>query len=294
MGDRPLAAWALDRLAARGAYFKDVSGWEGADWYAPPGLPATEDALSWGRQNWFPYWKAEHEATREGVIVMDMSFMSKFWIQGRDAGRLLNHLSGNNVDGAPGFITYTQWLNEGGTLEADLTVTKLDDDRFWLVASDTAHGHVKAWMRKHFPDDAHVFATDVTSGYAQINVQGPRSRELMQSLTSEDLSNEAFPFMSWREATVAGVTSSGLASTVTSALGARAAWRPAFVWRRRRCGRSHAARSSLRRRPAGHRRRRGSSPAPSAGGRGRGATHPTQILSQSSVRRRLRICIRLD
>ncbi len=188
-----------DRLAARGGFFKDVSGWEGADWYAPPGEEAKEDALSWGRQNWFPYWKAEHEATREGVIVMDMSFMSKFWIQGRDAGRLLNHLSGNNVDGAPGFITYTQWLNEGGTLEADLTITKLDDDRFWLVASDTAHGHVKAWMRKHFPDDAHVFATDVTSGYAQINVQGPKSRELMQSITSEDLSSEAFPFRAARD-----------------------------------------------------------------------------------------------
>jgi heterotetrameric sarcosine oxidase gamma subunit len=188
-----------ERLEARGAFFKDVSGWEGADWYAPAGIEPREEALSWGRQNWFPYWKAEHEATREGVILMDMSFMSKFWIQGKDAGRLLNHLSGNNVDGAPGLITYTQWLNEGGTLEADLTVTKLDDDRYWLVASDTAHGHVKSWMRKHFPEDAHVFVTDVTSGYAQINIQGPRSRELLQKVTTEDLSNQAFPFRAARE-----------------------------------------------------------------------------------------------
>ena len=60
------------------------------------------DALSWGRQNWFPYWEAEHEATREGVILMDMSFMAKFLVQGRDAGRILNHISANNVDGAPG------------------------------------------------------------------------------------------------------------------------------------------------------------------------------------------------
>ena len=75
-------------------------------------------------------------------------------------------------------ITYTQWLNEGGTLEADLTVTKLDDDRFWVVASDTAHRHVETWMRRHF-GDAHAFVTDVTSGYAQLNIQGPRSRELL-------------------------------------------------------------------------------------------------------------------
>ena len=183
-----------DRLAAQGAYFKDVSGWEGADWYAPPGVEPRIDRLSWGRQSWFPYWQAEHEAARDGVIVMDMSFMAKFLVQGRDAGRLLNHLSANDVDQAIGRITYTQWLNEGGTLEADLTVTKLDEERYWVVASDTAHRHVETWMRRHSPDAAHVFVTDVTSGHAQINVQGPRSRELLQAITSRDLSNQAFPY----------------------------------------------------------------------------------------------------
>jgi len=188
-----------DRLAARGAYFKDVSGWEGPDWYAPPGEEPKVDRLSFGRQNWFPYWQAEHEATREGVILMDMSFMSKFWVQGRDAGRWLNFISANNVDGAPGVITYTQWLNEGGKLEADLTVTKVDDERYWVVASDTALRHVETWMRRNIPSDAHAFVTDVTSGYAQINIQGPRSRELLQSITTVDLSNEAFPFRTARE-----------------------------------------------------------------------------------------------
>lgn len=182
------------RLAERGAFFRDVSGWEGADWYAPPGVTPGPEQLSWGRQQWFPWWQAEHEATRSGVIVMDMSFMAKFLVQGRDAGRLLDHLSGNAVDGEAGRITYTQWMNEGGTLEADLTVTKLDDERYWVVASDTAHRHVEAWMRRHFPRDAHAFVTDVTSGHAQINVQGPRSRELLRAITTADMSNEAFPF----------------------------------------------------------------------------------------------------
>ncbi len=183
-----------DRLAAKGAFFRDVSGWEGADWYLPEGAKAEEEKLSWGRQHWFPYWEAEHKATREGVILMDMSFMSKFLVQGRDAGRLLNQISANNVDGPAGLITYTQWLNEGGTIEADLTVTKLDDERYWVVSSDTALKHTQTWMTRHFPDGAHAFVTDVTSGYAQLNVQGPRSRELLQSLTTRDLSNEAFPF----------------------------------------------------------------------------------------------------
>jgi glycine cleavage system aminomethyltransferase T/glycine/D-amino acid oxidase-like deaminating enzyme len=192
-----------DRLAAKGAYFRDVSGWEGADWYAPQGVEAKVDSLSWGRQDWFPYWQAEHEAARQGVIVMDMSFMAKFLVQGRDAGRILNYISANNVDGPAGMITYTQWLDVAGKLQADLTVTKLGDEKFWVVASDTAHRHVETWMKRHIEADgdgnAHAFVTDVTSGYAQINVQGPRSRELMQSITSHDLSNEAFPFRAAHE-----------------------------------------------------------------------------------------------
>jgi 4-methylaminobutanoate oxidase (formaldehyde-forming) len=197
-----------DRLAAAGATFRDVSGWEGADWYLPAGAAPQPERLSWGRQHWFPYWRAEHEAARQGVIAMDMSFMSKFLVQGRDAGRLLNHLSANDVDGAPGVITYTQWLDEAGKIQADLTVTKLDDERYWVVATDTAHCHVETWMRRHIaqvggsgrsPEGAHAFVTDVTSGWAQINVQGPRSRELLSLLTTADVSNDAFPFRAARE-----------------------------------------------------------------------------------------------
>jgi len=188
-----------DRLAALGAHFRDVSGWEGADWYRPPGVEPVPEQLSWGRQHWFPYWQAEHRAAREGVIVMDMSFMSKFLVCGRDAGRVLDQVSANHVDGPDQLVTYTQWLNPAGTLEADLTVTKLDGERFWVVASDTAHRHVETWLRRHIPDDAHVFVTDVTSGYAQLNVQGPRSRELLQALTPRDLSNDQFPFRAAHE-----------------------------------------------------------------------------------------------
>jgi len=182
-----------DRLVARRAYFRDVSGWEGADWYAPPGVEPVVDKLSWTRQNWFPYWAAEHKAAREGVILMDMSFMSKFLVEGKDAGWFLNYISANHVDGPASTITYTQWLDVAGKLQADLTVTKLDDQRFWVVASDTVHRHVENWMKRH-AGDAHVHITDVTGGYGQINIQGPRSRELLQAVTSADMSNDAFPF----------------------------------------------------------------------------------------------------
>jgi glycine cleavage system aminomethyltransferase T/glycine/D-amino acid oxidase-like deaminating enzyme len=185
------------QLAAQRAFFRDVSGWEGADWYAPPGVEPSLGELSWGRPDWLGYWEQEHHATRNGVILMDMSFMAKFAVQGRDAGRELERISANQVAADAGKITYTQWLNERGTLEADLTVTKLDDEEFWVVASDTAHRHAETWMRRHF-GDAHAFVTDVTSGYAQINVQGPLSRDLLMAVTQADMSNEAFPFRAAR------------------------------------------------------------------------------------------------
>ena len=187
-----------ERLAAQGAYFRDVSGWEGADWYRPAGVAPFDPPLTWHRPPWFPFWQAEHVAAREGVMLMDMSFMSRFLVQGDDAGRLLDHLSANRVDGTDATITYTQWLDDAGRLQADLTVTKLGAGRFWVVATDTAHRHVETLMRRHFGQQ-HAFVTDITSGYAQLNVQGPRSRELLQTLTSVELSNEAFPFRTARE-----------------------------------------------------------------------------------------------
>src|SRR5258708_2830165 len=130
---------------------------------------------------------------------MDMSFLGKFLVQGRDAGRCLNRISGNQVDGAPGVITYTQWLNETARLEADLTVTKLEAERFLVVVTDTMVRHAETWMRRHIPEEAHAFVTDVSSAYGQLNVQGPNSRALLQKLTSADLSNAAFPFRAARE-----------------------------------------------------------------------------------------------
>jgi glycine cleavage system aminomethyltransferase T/glycine/D-amino acid oxidase-like deaminating enzyme len=188
-----------ERLAAQGAYFKDVSGWEGADWYAPPGFEPQVDKLSWGRENWFPWWEAEHKAARQGVILMDMSFMSKFLVQGHDAGKVLNYVSANHVDGQANQITYTQWLNQDGKLEADLTVTKLEDDKYLVIVTDTMHRHAETWLKRHISETDHAFVTDVTSAYGQLNIQGPKSRELLQNITTVDLSNEAFPFRHARE-----------------------------------------------------------------------------------------------
>ncbi len=183
-----------DRLKDKQAYFKEVSGWEGADWFAPEGRKAQIDKHSWGKEEWFDYWKAEHIAARENVILMDMSFMPKLMVQGRDAGKVLDFISTNDVNARTNRVTYTPWLNERGTLEADLTVAKLGKEKFMVVVTDTMHRHAETWLKRNISHDAHCFVTDMTSAYAQINIQGPKSRDLMQAVTDADLSNDAFPY----------------------------------------------------------------------------------------------------
>ncbi|HEX4472325.1 MAG TPA: FAD-dependent oxidoreductase [Nocardioides sp.] len=202
MRDRLLSP-VHDRLVSNGGYLREVSGWEGADWFAGPGV-TPEAEPTWGRAPWFAQWEAEHRSVREGVGLMDMSFMAKFSVTGPDAGAMLDHLSVGDVDGEPGWITYTQWLNDDGRLEADLTVAKLARDRFWVVASDTGHGHV-AGMLARAARGRDVRVEDVTRDFAQLNLQGPLSRDVLATLTDADLSSEAWPFRGVREIEVAGV-----------------------------------------------------------------------------------------
>ncbi|MGA8248268.1 MAG: FAD-dependent oxidoreductase [Nocardioides sp.] len=192
-----------ERLVANGGLLREVSGWEGADWFAGPGRTAVAEP-TWGRAPWFEQWAAEHRTVREGVGLMDMSFMAKFEVLGAEAGDLLDHLSAGDVNGDPGWITYTQWLNDDGRIEADLTVSKLTDDRFLVIASDTAHGHV-AGLLGRAARGRDVTVRDVTAELAQLNLQGPLSRDVLAKLTDADLSTEAWPFRGVREVEVAGV-----------------------------------------------------------------------------------------
>jgi 4-methylaminobutanoate oxidase (formaldehyde-forming) len=187
-----------DRLAEAGAYFGAYAGWEYPDWFAPEGVePKVE--YTWGRQNWFEYAAAEHRAAREGVILMDYSVMGKLLVQGRDAEKALNWISANNVAVPVGRCVYTPWLNERGRIEADLTVTRLTHDQYLILTGDGTITAVQAWLKRNIPSDAHVSVTNVTSAYSVLNVQGPKSRDLLSRVTNADMSNEAFPFLTLQE-----------------------------------------------------------------------------------------------
>ncbi len=207
-----------ERLAGAGAYYGQSVGWEYPDWFAPEGVEPTVE-FSWGRQNWFEYAAAEHKAAREDVILMDLTHMSKFLVQGRDAEKALNRICANNVAGPAGHIVYTQWLNERGKIEADMTVTRLAEDCYLLVVVDLFHRHVETWLKHHIPPEAYVFVTDVTSGYNILNVQGPKSRRLISSLTHADMSNEAFPYLTMQEIDIGYALVKALRVTYVGELG---------------------------------------------------------------------------
>ena len=187
-----------EALAARGACFGEVAGWERPNWYAPEGVEPKYE-YSYKRQNWFEYSAAEHMAAREAVALFDQTSFAKFLVQGADAEAVLQRICANDVAVPPGRLVYTQWLNDHGGIEADLTVTRLAEDAYMAVTGAAVAVHDWDWLRRNIADDARVSVADVTSGYAVIGVMGPNSRALLERLTGEDLSNESFPFGTSRE-----------------------------------------------------------------------------------------------
>jgi len=191
---RPVRRSALhDQLAELGACFGQLGGWERANWFAPKGV-TPEYIYSWGRQNWFDYSAAEHMAVREGVGVYDMSSLANFVLEGRDALGVLQRLCANEIDIPIGKVVYTQMLNKAGGIEADLTITRLAQSKFFIVTGTPTSMRDFDRIARNIPEDAHAVLTDMTSAYAVLCVMGPKSRQLLSQLTLADLANEAFPF----------------------------------------------------------------------------------------------------
>jgi glycine cleavage system T protein len=185
-------------LKARGACFGETAGWERAHWFVPADELARgvkpEYRYSWKRQNWFSYSAAEHLAVRGGVGLLDMSAFGKFRVDGRDAEAVLQRISANDVAVEPGCVVYTQWLNQKGGIEADVTVTRLSETSYLVITSAATVRRDFAWLTRHIPEDAHCVAIDVTSAEACIAIMGPKARDVLQPLTPAALSNTAFPF----------------------------------------------------------------------------------------------------
>ncbi|MBV8145821.1 MAG: FAD-dependent oxidoreductase, partial [Gammaproteobacteria bacterium] len=182
-----------DRLAAAGACFGEVAGYERANWFAAPGTAARYE-YSYGRQNWFEQSAAEHRAVREAVGLFDQSSFGKFVVKGADAAAVLGRICANEIDVPVGRVVYTQWLNERGGIEADLTVTREAENSYLIVTACATQARDFHWLCRSIPDSSRAVAVDVSSGYAVLGLMGPRSRALLATLTDADLSSGALPF----------------------------------------------------------------------------------------------------
>jgi 4-methylaminobutanoate oxidase (formaldehyde-forming) len=187
-----------DRLPAAGAVMGETAGWERPNWFAHPDQERAY-RYSYGRQNWFENCAEECEAVRDRVGLFDQSSFAKFLVTGPDARGALERICANRVDVPVGRIIYTQWLNELGGIEADLTVTRLEETSFLVVTSAACETRDLAWLKHHVPPEARCTVVNVTSGLAVLGVRAPRSRALLEQLSGEGLSNPAFPFGTSRE-----------------------------------------------------------------------------------------------
>lgn len=179
-------------LLERGAVMGEVAGWERANWFAEPGQ-APEYIHSWGRENWFANAAAEHRAVREGVGVYDMTSFGKIRVEGPDAESFLNHVAGADMAVSPGRIVYTQFLNEAGGIEADVTVTRLSETEY-LIVTPAATRFADETRLRRLVGDHRVVITDVTAGEGVLAVMGPKSRELMRAVSPNNFNNDVHPF----------------------------------------------------------------------------------------------------
>ncbi|MEX0311285.1 MAG: FAD-dependent oxidoreductase [Tateyamaria sp.] len=181
-----------NHLLQHGAVMGELAGWERANWFARNGQePAYE--YSWKRQNFFGNVADEHKAIRENVGMYDMSSFGKIRVEGRDAEAFMNYVGGGNYSVPNGKIVYTQFLNDRGGIEADVTVTRLTETAYLVVTPAATRLADQTWMQRHV-GDFNVVITDVTAGEGVLAIMGPNARKLLQMVSPADFSNDMNPF----------------------------------------------------------------------------------------------------
>jgi glycine cleavage system T protein len=179
-------------LLDNGAVMGEIAGWERANWFANEGQKP-EYEYSWKRQNFFDNVAAEHNAVRTNVGMYDMTSFGKLRVEGRDAMAFMNYIGGGNYDVPVGKIVYTQFLNSKAGIEADVTVTRIEENCFLVVTPAATRLADQTWMRRN-QGDFNVIITDVTAGEGVLAIMGPNARKLLQAVSPNDFSNEVNPF----------------------------------------------------------------------------------------------------
>ena len=203
-----------------GAVFLESGGWERPHWYAA-NLPLADaltvpDRDAWSSRYWSPAAAAEAHATRTSVAMYDMTPLKHLEVEGPGALDLLQRLTTNNLAKSVGSVTYTLMLNPDGGVRSDLTVTRLAEDRFQVMANGPLD---LDWITRQLPTDGSVRVRDVTGGHCCIGLWGPRARDVLQPLTATDFSNGGLKYFRAQPAYLGGVPVTALRLSYVGELG---------------------------------------------------------------------------
>jgi 4-methylaminobutanoate oxidase (formaldehyde-forming) len=203
------------RLQELGCFFGEKTGWERPNWFKPYEELARHghEPKGWAHHNWSRAIGYEHLKTRENAGLFDETSFNKFEVRGPGALAFLNNVCANQIDQPVGTIIYTECLNKRGGIECDFTVTRLAEERFFVVTGTAFGQHDLSWLSLNMPEDGSVAIEDVSSSYACLGLWGPKARKILEKVTKDDVSNGGFPYMTARRIVVGDVPT--LASRVT-------------------------------------------------------------------------------
>jgi 4-methylaminobutanoate oxidase (formaldehyde-forming) len=205
------------RLQALGVVFGEKNGWERPNYFDPDRpwrrAGAEQRRWGWGRPPFFEQVGREHRAVREQAGLFEMSSFGKIDVRGPGALALLQRLTDNDLAKPVGSVVYTQFLNDRGGIESDLTVTRLAADHFRVTTGSAFVANDLGRIRMHMPDGGTVEVREVTTDWACLGMWGPCARQILQAATPDDVSSAAIPYMTAREITIARVRT--LAQRVT-------------------------------------------------------------------------------
>ncbi|MGH8252544.1 MAG: GcvT family protein [Steroidobacteraceae bacterium] len=188
---------AYQRLKDKGAHFGARGGWERAVYFTRKGEDFAGRELSFRRPAWHAAVARECEAVQKRVAVLDLPGFTKFEVTGRGAAAWLDRMVAGVVP-KPGRTALNYFCAPSGGIVTEMTLTGFAADRYWLISAAAGERHDEHWLREHLPADGGVQIANVSAQFGTLIVVGPRSRELLSRLTSADLSNAAFPWLSTR------------------------------------------------------------------------------------------------
>ncbi|MFZ5909743.1 MAG: GcvT family protein [Chloroflexota bacterium] len=195
------------RLRDLGCHFGEKTGWERPNWFKPYEEKATHghEPRGWAHHNWSRAIGYEHLMTRENAGLFDETSFNKFEVRGPGALKFLNYVCANQIDVPVGTVVYTQALNKRGGIECDFTVTRLAEERFFIITGTAFGQHDLSWLSLNMPEDGSVTIEDVGSSYTCLGLWGPKARKILEKVTTDDVSNEGFPYMTAKRITVGDV-----------------------------------------------------------------------------------------